>query len=365
MPLGQLLSISLFFNAIDMVPSGILNREKRFLFIAVRSVVVYLISSIVSIVMAFHGYKYYALVAQTILAAILGFLWDQYLTRSQFRVKVDLSSIRKVFSYSGYQFAFNIVNYLSRNLDNLLTGKFIGKVELGYYNKAYSLMLYPVSNLAGVVTPVLHPVLSDYQDNESIIYHKYIQVVRMFACIGLLVAPMCYLASEEIILIVFGNQWSVSGLCFKFLALAILPQMINSGAGAIFQSLGNTKLLFFNCCINTAITAIAICIGIFIGKDVVFLSICVSFAYICHFLTAFYMLIKFGFGYRCCDAVMGFKNELFMLAIMVICLITFPFSINNTMISLIIKTVWVACFYCAGLIITKNYKLLASIFVRK
>lgn len=170
------------------------------------SVAVYLIGSIVAIVMALQGYKYYALIAQTILAAILGFLSDQFLTRSRFRVKVELSSIRKVFSYSGYQFAFNLVNYLSRNLDNLLTGKFIGKVELGYYNKAYSLLLYPVTNLAGVVTPVLHPVLSDYQDNKNVIYHKYVLVVRLFACIGLLIAPICYLGANEIILIVFGNQ---------------------------------------------------------------------------------------------------------------------------------------------------------------
>ena len=39
-PLGQLLSISLLFNALNMVPNGILNRDKKFISIAVRTVVV-------------------------------------------------------------------------------------------------------------------------------------------------------------------------------------------------------------------------------------------------------------------------------------------------------------------------------------
>ena len=37
--LGQMLSISLLFNAMNMVPNGILNRDKKFVSIALRTVV--------------------------------------------------------------------------------------------------------------------------------------------------------------------------------------------------------------------------------------------------------------------------------------------------------------------------------------
>ena len=40
--LGVLLSISLLFNALNMVPNGILNRNKKFVSIAVRTVIVYI-----------------------------------------------------------------------------------------------------------------------------------------------------------------------------------------------------------------------------------------------------------------------------------------------------------------------------------
>ena len=71
--IGQLLSIALLFNGLNMVPNGILNREKKFGTIAVRTVVVYVISVVITIGLAYYGWKYYDLVAQAILVAVLTF----------------------------------------------------------------------------------------------------------------------------------------------------------------------------------------------------------------------------------------------------------------------------------------------------
>ena len=75
-PLGLLLSISLLFNALNMVPNGILNRDKKFVSIAVRTVVVYLVSAAITIVLAYFGLRYYALAVQAILTAFFQFLWN-------------------------------------------------------------------------------------------------------------------------------------------------------------------------------------------------------------------------------------------------------------------------------------------------
>ena len=137
-PLGLLLSVSLLFNSLNMVPNGILNRDKKFVSIAARTVVVYIGAAVITIVFAFMGLSYYSLAIQAILTAFFTFVWNYVTTKPQFFPRFNMKSIRKVLNYSGYQFAFNLVNYFSRNLDNLLTGKFMGSAELGYYNKAYT-----------------------------------------------------------------------------------------------------------------------------------------------------------------------------------------------------------------------------------
>ena len=363
-PLGQMLSISLLFNALNMVPNGILNRDKKFVSIAIRTVVVYVGAAVITIILAFIGLRYYALAIQAILTAFFTFVWNYVTTKPKFCFHFKMESIKRVLNYSGYQFAFNLVNYFSRNLDNLLTGKFMGKAELGYYNKAYTLMLYPVNNLTGVVSPVLHPILSDYQKQLDVIYKKYMKIVRLLACVGLYVAPVCFLAAEEIITILYGPNWGKSIVCFQLLAIAIIPQMINSSAGSIFQAIGNTKLLFANSCINTCITVIAIIVGVFGGRNIQILSMCVAIAYLCHFTTTFIMLIKMGFMYKMTDFLKELKSEVFILVVMLIAVKMYPFHVASTILSAMIKCIYLGIVYAVALLISKEYKLFISIIKR-
>lgn len=354
--LGQLLSISLLFNSLNMVPNGILNREKRFGSIAIRTVVVYVGSALITVILAFHGFRYYALVIQAILTALLTFIWNYWTTRPKFKFNFKMDSVKQVLNYSGYQFAFNIVNYFSRNLDNLLTGKLLGSAELGYYNKAYTLMLYPVNNLTGVIAPVLHPLLSDYQKQIRIIYVKYMKVLRLIAIIGIYVAAVCFLGSTEIIRIMYGKNWDAAIICFQYLSIAIIPQMLNAIAGGIFQALGNTKLLFVNSTINTFITVVAILIGILSGRTIAALSFAVGVAYICHFATTFYMLIKMGFEYKLRDSIKELYREIILFAVMIVAVFVYPFSLTNIWLSILIKGIYLGIIYLIAMILTGDFK---------
>lgn len=358
-PLGILLSISLLFNSANMVPNGILNRNKKFVILAVRTTLVYFFSAIITIILAVLGLRYYALAIQAVLTAAFTFLWNIITTKPKFYFNFEFKSVKKVINYSGYQFAFNIVNYFARNLDNLLTGKFMGSAQLGYYDKAYNLMLYPVNNLTGVVSPVLHPILSDYQNNYALIYKKYMKVFKILFCIALYIAPFCYLASNEIVDIMYGNNWGNAASCFKYLSLAIIPQMLNSSTGGIFQAIGNTKLLFWNSCINTAITVIAILIGIFYGKSIIVLSICVAVAYIFHFFTAYYMLIVMGFHYKISKFIKDILPDIVILIGMFTAVSLYPLGVNsNVLFEFMKKALYSLVFFIVFLLITKEYRVL-------
>ena len=298
----MLLSLSLFFNAVNMVPNGMLNRDKKFVTIALRTVTVYILSAAVAIVLALNGWRFYALVVQAILASMLQFVWNWLSTRPSIVARPSAAALGRIKKYSFYQFAFTLVNYFARNLDNLLAGKFMGEVKLGNYNKAYNLMLFPVNNLSGVVAPVLHPILSHYQNDPTVIYQKYLRLVRLLFELGIFASSFAFLCSAEIIGILYGPQWEPCVRCFELLSIAILPQMINASAGAIFQSIGNTRLLFLSTCINTGLTLVAIILGVsglsFAGlADIELLALCVALSYVLHFFVAFYILLSRGFGF--------------------------------------------------------------------
>jgi hypothetical protein len=115
---------------------------------------------------------------------------------------------------------------------------------LGYYEKSYRLMMLPLQNITHVISPVMHPVFSEMQDDISKLAISYERVIRLLAYIGFPLSIFLYFTSTEITLILFGNQWIKSIAPFQILALSVGIQIIMSTSGLIFQAANDTKSMF-------------------------------------------------------------------------------------------------------------------------
>lgn len=159
------LSLQVFFTTFNIVPNSLLLREKKFNIIAYRNVSIQLLCGTLAVWAAFTGWGIYALIITPILSAIITLIVNVYYMKLSIRFKPDIAPMKLIFSYSVYQFLFDLVNYFGRNLDKLIIGKFINVAQLGYYEKSYRLMLMPIENINGVLSPVLLPYLSESQNN--------------------------------------------------------------------------------------------------------------------------------------------------------------------------------------------------------
>jgi len=367
-PLGSMLCVSILFSAFNMVPNALLLKEKKFVSISIRTVLACITSSIIAIVLANSGWGCYALVMQSILNNGVIFAWNYMSTRLKFIPQIDFSSIDKIKRYSGFQFLFSCVNYFSRNLDNLLVSKYMGESILGYYDKAYKLTLYPTNNLTHVITPVLHPILSDHQTNQKYIYDKYIEILKLLSLMGIFIMPVCFFCRTEIILLIFGDQWVESISCFGYLALSIWAQMLASSSGSIFQSLGNTKLLFVQGIITSGLTVLCILFGVISG-DILFLSKLVALAYNINFLIVFYILISKGFKYR----FLLFLKHFYKDGIILLCMMAEGFAMKyflnldsmTVYARFVIKGILFLTLYCIFLRLFNQHKLLLKYLHRK
>lgn len=355
--IAKLLSVSLFFSTLNMVPNGILMREKKFVLVGLRTVVVTVITYVVTVIFAFWGWKYYALVLQSITNAIFLFLWNRRSVQLKFHLTFNIISLKKIFGFSSYQFLFNIVNYFARNLDNLLIGRFLSSSSLGYYDKAYQLMLKPVQSFTNVITPVLHPIFSDYQKQASVIYSQYLKIVKILSLIGVGVSVFCFFASREIILILFGDQWINSISAFRILSTCMWAQMVTSCISAIYQSLNSTKMLFESGALAAIVLVIAIVCGVFVG-DFRAVACGVAVAYNVSFLINYYFLVKKLFKNSFVSFLFNFKNDIIIAIIMVFVNGYFGgmFSIDNIYMSFMLKGIYNLCAYLIGLLVTKEYK---------
>ena len=356
-PICCLLSIALFFNTMNSIPNAVLMKQQKFMLVGLRTIFVCLFTGIITIILAFCGLKYYALVLQAIISAFLIFVWNMVSTKLRFTLRIHRESFAGIKSYSFWQFLDKFVNYFSRNTDHFLIGKFLGQVPLGYYDKSYKLMLYPVQNFTHVISPVMHPILAVHQDDRDYIYRKYLQVMKVLSLFGIYITVLCFFCSREAILIVFGKNWTESVTCFQILSLAIWAQMTTSSTGAIFQSIGETRKMFVATFLASVVMVLFTLAGLGLGT-LEALSFAVAIAFNISFVLNYYVLMRYGFHKPFLDLVKYLLPDLAICGGIFIVMAVLPIHIGNLFLSAVVKGAVMTLLFVLGMWATGQKTLL-------
>ena len=349
-PLSGILTISILFNALNMVPNALMYREQRFMEIAIKTLTVGIISGGITVILAALGFSYYAVVINSVLQAFFVFVWNYIRIRLKFRFRFNMGVLKKVFSFSAYQMLFNITNYFIGNTDTLLIGKYMGEEKIGLYDKAYRLMTYPMSMISGIITPVLHPVLSNYRDNKAVLYEYLMKILRLLFYTSLFISGVCFFAAEEIICILYGSNWEMASGAFKLLSLSIVTKMCNAITGAFFQSLGETRLLFkvsvFSGIFIIGFTLIGVSKG-----NIESVSLAVSLGYMINFWIAYYYLIKQGFKMNYLVFVKSVIKPYIVYGMVIGMVSLISINMENQLVTLAVKVLIVFAMYAFLLVI--------------
>lgn len=255
------LCICLFFNALNIVPNGLMLREKRFRTIALRTLSIQIVSGTIAVAGALHGWGIYALLVTPVLSSVGVFVVNYCNYPQSVVLRPDFSAIRAVWSYSAFQLLYCVSNYFSRNMDKLLISRYFTMADLGYYDKSYRLMQLPLQNITYVISPVLHPILSVMQSDKKELARKNSTLIRYIACLSFPIGICLFFGAHDIVNILFGDQWEPSVPVFRILALSLPLQMILSTSGALFQAAGKTDQMFYVGMMNAAVTVIGFLIA--------------------------------------------------------------------------------------------------------
>lgn len=265
----QVLSIKLLFSALNIVPQARLLKDKKFKLIAKRTLLLQTVSGVVSVFAAYKGAGIYSLLISPIFTSIGMFIYNIKYYPQRIDWNFNREPFNKIFSFSIYQFLFTLMNFLSRNLDSLIIGRYFGLKELGYYDKSYKLMMIPLQNVTHVITPVMQPILSSLQDDKTELAKKYNYIIKLISTLSFPLSIFLFFSGGELIRIVFGSNWDEAIPIFKILSLSISLQMILSTSGAIYQSGNATRYMFLNGVANTFCTVVGFLFAAFFIKSVI------------------------------------------------------------------------------------------------
>lgn len=148
--------------------------------------------------------------------------------------------VRDLVTFGANLGVFGVLNYLSRQLDNVLIGRAWGAGPLGLYAKAYQLLLLPIQQINVPVSRVALPTLSLLQDDPERYRRYYKAAIGAMAYVAMPLIVMMAVLSDEIVHVLLGPQWAGAAPIFRVLAFAGIAQTVAHANGWIYVSTGHT-----------------------------------------------------------------------------------------------------------------------------
>ncbi|MCK4524844.1 MAG: MOP flippase family protein [Candidatus Andersenbacteria bacterium] len=258
----SVLSLTFFIYSFSVVQTALFTKELDFKSLAVVEISAVLISGIIAIILAFSGFGVWSLVWQQLISIFVKviFLWKLSDWKPKFLFKWQ--RFKELLWFGLNLTGFSFVNYFKRNFDDLLIGKFFGPISLGFYNLAYQLLLFPLSNISQVIGRVMFPSLSIIQSDKDKMRYSYLKATRYIAVITFPLMVWFLVVAPQFIRVVFGSQWERSIFLVQIFALVGLMQSIGTTVGWIYQSQGRTDIMFRWGIFTSIVTAAAFILGL-------------------------------------------------------------------------------------------------------
>ncbi len=287
-----LLSIGIFFQFIGIIPSSLFKREKNFLALTKADFLSRLISSIVAIIYSLYHADVYALVILSLSQSILYGIFLILFSTWRIKLYFSFSHIKMVFSFTASLFFIKIVNHIERQSDRVFIGPIYGDLLLGVFTRGLALQKAIQRFINGFFNPVFFSILTRENSLETI-RNSLKQTYEAFLLMMFPLFLLFSFFSEELVLLIFGNQWEEMIPLLPLFAFLFLIRPFQKINQEIIKAKGN---IFFLVACFSLYTPILISIYYFYADQfglagyiyayifISFLFLISSFIYICKLL---------------------------------------------------------------------------------
>lgn len=203
----RVLSITLFFGAINSIQIAIISRNMQFKKLFFSSLGSVIISGCIGIGMAYFNYGVWALVAQQLSSQLSTTIILWFTLRWRPKLVFSFKKIKQLFSFGWKILVSSLLDTAYMNLRNLIIGKIFTPSMLGYYNRGEQFPMLIVSNINGSIQSVMLPTLSSYQDDKRKVKEL---VRRSIVTSSFIVFPLMMgmaVVAEPLVSLILTEKW--------------------------------------------------------------------------------------------------------------------------------------------------------------
>ena len=240
-----LLSCGFIVSGIRTVPYSLLQKELRFKLLAAIEGAQGIVQAAVTLILAFFGYGYWALVfgilSVSITPTILTLLW-----RRERIALPQFASIQNAIRYSRHILIGRLCWAGYNDSDFVIAGRVLGAAPLGAYTLAWTLAHTPLDKLSTLVNRVTPSVFAKIQSDRPAL-RRYLRNIT--GGMDLLVFPATVgiiLVAPEFMPVVLGAKWHDAIVPLQLLAISALMRSNLILLTPILNVVGEERLVMRN-----------------------------------------------------------------------------------------------------------------------
>lgn len=239
-PVVQFIALGVAMNGTSSVHRAILTRELRYATLGRIEVISAAVGVIAGLAHAWYAPSAMAIATVTVVTGAVQLVQAWTTTRWMPGKPGERARVSEMLRFGGGLTGFNLANFFARNADNVIIGRFIGAGPLGYYDRAYKLMLMPLQQINGPAGRVMIPLLSRLVDEPARYRHAYLRAIRILLLVTIPIVCFCISSAYELIPFLLGPQWTAASEIFVWLSVAALHQPLTATLGWLFITQSRT-----------------------------------------------------------------------------------------------------------------------------
>ncbi len=193
----------------------------------------------VAVTLALLGWGVWSLVLGLLTQALLSSAIALAITRHPVRPLLAAQEGRELLHYGGTATLNSMVSYAAGSVDSFVVGRWLGTAELGLYNRAFNLIVVPLSYLGSLLTTVLFPAMSEIRHDPARLRTAYLFGVQLT---GMIAGPLCagmLVAAPHLVVTIYGPKWIRATQPLQILATVGTLRAIYHMAGSVTYASGN------------------------------------------------------------------------------------------------------------------------------
>jgi PST family polysaccharide transporter len=237
----QVIAFDFILKAFASVPTSILKRYMNFRSIGLSHTIGKVSTLVSTITLAFAGMGVWSLVIGTMFGsfcqrtAVIHFARRYTPWKPRFRFRKW--AMKDVFSFGIWVYISSFVHFGVNKIDFFVIGKFLGAVQLGFYERAFSLMSLPRKEIVRKVNAVLFSGFSRIQEDDERVVRGLLRVITYLSMIAYPLMIWLFFVSPSLINVIYGEKWLPAVLPLQIMCLG----GISDSFTLIFQPLLRAK----------------------------------------------------------------------------------------------------------------------------